>query len=133
MSYIGTISKDHQAFATGGLIEIMKSMKPNTTNPKVAAMMGIYLELLHKGYVSQDGLKSRIALRGRWYLFCTHFSVGFWGVVAGFIGGAATIAIPFYILLLTKSQPQPTEQKMLSSPVVPVYPPTNQKDTSKKK
>jgi len=127
------ISQDKEAFAGKGMIELLKSVQSNTTNPKMAAMLGIYMEVLQKGLVSQDGLKNRITLKGRWYLISTHYSIGLWGIVLAFFVGVAAISIPQYILHLSKSAFQPIKPKESSSLSVPAHPSIDQKNSSKKK
>lgn len=127
------ISKDKEAFTVGGMIEIMKSIQPNTTNPKMAAMLGLYLELLQKGYVKQDGLTSKITIKGRWHLLTTNPSIGFWGIIAAFFIGAASTSIPLYLSHLTRPEAPQTKPKEFSFPSRPAHPAINLKDFSKKK
>ena len=127
------ISKDKEAFAGRGMIEILKSAQPNATNPKMAAMLGLYIELLQKEYVSQDGLRSQITFKGRWYLLATHFSIGFWAILAAFFIGAASTSIPIYLSHITRPEAPQTRPRESSSPSLPVHRSINLKDSSKKK
>jgi hypothetical protein len=127
------ISKDKEAFTGKGMIELLKSAQTNTPNPKMAAMLGIYMEVLQRGYVKQDGLTSKITMRGRWHLLTTHPSIGFWSIIAAFFIGAASTSIPIYLSHLTRPEAPQTKPKESSSPSLPVHPSTHLKDTSKKK
>lgn len=127
------ISEDAQAFAAQGMIDIIKSIQPNAINPKMAAMLGLYMELLQRGYVRQDGLTTRITPRGRWYLLATHFSLGFWAIVAAFIIGAASTSIPLCLSRLTRPEAPQIRSKESSSPSLPVYHSKILKDSAKRK